>query len=64
MWWKDNSNDMLHWAEAAQKVFLLQPTSAVAERVFSIMNNSFNDKQTNALEDYIEASVMLQFNKR
>ena len=44
----------------AQQQF--QPSSSAAERVFSIINVSFHDQQDNALQDYIEASVMLQYN--
>lgn len=36
-WWKGNSPYIPHWSEAAQKIFLIQPSSAAAERVFSIM---------------------------
>ena len=41
----------------------MQPSSAAAERVFSLLNNSFNAKQRSSLEDYIEGSVMLQYNR-
>lgn len=54
-WWKNNSTDLLYWSTAAQKVFLVQPSSAAAEYVFSIPN-WFSDTQTNSLEDYVESS--------
>ena len=38
---------------------LLQPSSAAAERVFSILSNSFNSQQESSLEDYTELSVIL-----
>ncbi len=63
-WWKDNSNELPYWSAAAHKFFLIQPSSATAERVFSILNRSFSDFQNNSLEDYVEASVMLQYNDR
>ena len=48
-----------------KKVFLIRPSSASAERAFSILNNSFGDRQDNSLEDYIdECSVIIQFNKQ
>ena len=47
-----------------KKAFLVQPSSAAAERVFSVLNNSFGANQTNSLEDYVEATVMLQYNNR
>ena len=42
----------------------LPSSSSSAERVFSILNSSFGDKQQHALEDYIEASIQLQYNCR
>ena len=63
-WWKNASVDLPHWSVLARQVLLVQPSSAAAERVFSLLSNSFNEQQLNALEDYIEASIMLQYNKR
>ena len=34
------------------------------ERAFSILKASFSDRQDGALQDYLEASLMLQYNKR
>ena len=45
-----------------KNVLLVQPSSAAAERVFSILSSSFTERQTSSLEDYIETSVMLQYN--
>ena len=61
-WWKRNASDLPHWAEATRKILLLQPSSAAAERVFSLLQNSFGE-QDNSLQDYIECSLMLQYNK-
>ena len=61
--WKSNSKELPKWGEAASRVLLCQPSSAAAERVFSIMNHSFGDQQLSSLEDYLEASVMMQYNK-
>ena len=33
---------------------LVQPSSAAAERVFSILTNSFSSQQESSLEDYIQ----------
>ena len=43
--------------------FLIQPSSAAAERVFSLLNNSFKENQARALEDYIATSIMLKYNR-
>ena len=65
-WWKGHSEaeGLTNWLSAAQKLFLVQPSSASAERVFSILKHSFGEQQQNSLEDYVEATVMSQFNKR
>ena len=51
------------WRSIFRKVLLVQPSSAAAERVFSLLQASFSDRQERALEDYIEASIMLQYNQ-
>lgn len=61
--WKQYANGIPKWKEIAARVLLLQPSSAAAECVFSILKNSFSDQQLSALEDYLEASLILQYNK-
>ena len=63
-WWHNHKDQLPHWASAVKKVLLVQPSSAAAERVFSILNSSFNDQQEHALVDYLQASVMTQYNKQ
>ena len=62
-WWKNNCTSLPHWSALARQILLVQPSFAAAERVFSLLTNSFGDQQTNALQDYIETSIMLQYNK-
>ena len=62
--WHDHKEQLPRWASAAKKVLLVQPSSAAAEGVFSILNSAFNDQQEHALVDYLQASVMTQYNKR
>ena len=40
------------------------PNSIPPERVFSILNDTFDDDQERALADYIELSLQLQYNER
>ncbi len=61
-WWKDHGSELPAWAEACKLVLLVQHSSAAAERVFSLLQNSFSERQNSALEDYISLSVMLQYN--
>ena len=52
-------------ASCAWKVLVVEPFSAAAaaEIVFSLLKSSFTDGQGQALQDYIETSLMLQYNK-
>ena len=63
-WWKKHSNELPHWSAACKLVLLVQPSSAAAERVFSLLSNSFGEQQTSSLEETIETSIMLQYNYR
>ena len=62
-WWKNHATELPNWATAFRAVILVQPSSAAAERVFSILQR-FTAQQESSLEDYIELSVMLQYNNR
>ena len=61
-WWAEHSQELPHWSSAAMMVALIQPSSGAVERVFSILTNTFNAQQESSLQDYIEASLMLQYN--
>ena len=61
-WWKRNSTDLPKWSAAAVKVLLIQPSSATTERVFSLLKASFSEQQDHSLQDYIEVSLMFQYN--
>lgn len=50
--------------ELCQYSLAITCSSAVAERVFSILKNSFHVNQNLALEDYISLSVMTQYNRK
>ena len=56
-WWKDHSNDLPCWSTAATKILLVQLSSAAAERVFSLLQNSFWSFQDATLADYVQASI-------
>ena len=63
-WWKVHEERLPNWSSAVKKVLLVQPSSAAGERVFSLLSASFHEQQENALSDYLQASVMLQYNNR
>ena len=60
-WWRRNCGDIQTWSSCAQKVMLVQPSSAASELV--ILQASFLEQQDNSLQDYIEPSLMYQYNK-
>ena len=64
VWWKRHANDLPHWSKACKMLLLVQPSSAAAERVFSILSSSFTATQRSSLEDYIETSIMIQYNNK
>ena len=43
---------------------LVMPSSAAPERVFSLMRNYIRDKQDGMLSDYLDGSLMMQYNGR
>ena len=62
---KNHASKIPKWSSGrgCRAILLLQPSSAAAKRVFSLLANSFKEQQTHALEDNIKTSVMLQYNK-
>ena len=40
-WWKQNAPELPYWAKAAQKILLVQPSSAASERGFSLLKATF-----------------------
>ena len=62
LWWQNHASELPCWSNACRSVLVIQPSSAAAERVFSLLSNNFSDRQTRCLEDYIETSLMLQYN--
>ena len=51
-------------AYVLRAVLANSPNSIPPERVFSILNDTFDDDQRSALADYKELSLQLQFNDR
>ena len=61
-WWSTHERALPNWSAPVKKILLIQPSSASAERVFSILQNTFSKQQDAALEETVEASVMLRYN--
>ena len=62
-WWYDHKEQLPHWATAVKQVVLVQPSSAAAKRVFSLLKSSLNEQQGDALVDYQQTSIMLQYKR-
>jgi hypothetical protein len=63
-WWRRVRNALPNWILALRAVLTHVPSSAAAERVFSILKNSFDVDQKRSLADYMGISLQLQFNHR
>ena len=63
-WWRANGCSFKAWALAARVVFAISPNSASCERVFSLLKRLFGEQQISSLADLIQASLMLNYNKR
>lgn len=61
-WWKNHADRLPKWSSVFLQIVLMKPSSAAAERVFSLFSSSFTLQQESSLEDYIQLSVMLQYN--
>ena len=61
-WWKKYRTELPNWFNVVRKAIFVQPSSAAAERVFSILATSFGSQQDRVLQDCIECSNMIQYN--
>ena len=62
--WKQYFDVLPNMSSFARYCLAMKPSSAAAERVFSMLENSFTISQMRqSLEDYTEGTVMLQYNK-
>jgi len=59
-WWKTHGHKIPAWKAAARRIFAISPTSAAAERVFSLLNSYVSDRQDGLLDDKVELMLMLQ----
>ena len=57
-------NSGLLQSRVSSLLLFVQPSSAAAERAFSLLSASFHEQQDHALSDYVQASLMLQYKNR
>ena len=59
---KNHSSDIGAWTETSLIVFSFTPSSAAAERVFSLLKALSGSNQDMALADCIQGSMMVRYN--
>jgi hypothetical protein len=64
LFWKVYEARLPSWSWFAKKVFLVQPSSASVERVFSILKRVYTHDRASSLNDVIELSCMMAYNGR
>ena len=64
LFWANHGKEFPTWALSMRIVGAFTPTSAAAERVFSLLKLLWGDTQMSALADMIQASLMLKYNQR
>ena len=57
-WWEKHSTELSMWPDVVQDIVLLQPTSAAAERVFSILKSLLGPQQNHTLQDYVPSKAV------
>ena len=62
--WQKAQKKLPATSRVLRGVLVHSPNSAPPERVFSILNDSFDDDQSSALNDYLQLSMQLQYNER
>lgn len=60
--WRAHSIALPFWYRSAAHFALIATSSASVERVFSLYEGKFSDKQQSALQDYKEGAVMIHAN--
>ena len=62
IFWREHSIELPFWYKTAEHFALIATSSASVERVFSLYDGKFSEKQQSALQDYKEGAVMVHAN--
>ena len=63
LFWRKYCNSLPLWYKVAAEVALVMCSSAAVERIFSLLNCTFDDHQHQALNDYKKASIRIRYNE-
>lgn len=61
--WRNQKLNLPKMFRLAKEIALIVPSSATVERLFSIFNATYGDRQDSALQDYKSIGVKLRFNE-
>ena len=64
VWWATHKAQLPSWGRVLLAVLAHSPNSCPPERLFSILNDTFDADQKSTLADMIEHSLQKQFNSR
>ena len=62
--WRENESKVPAFSYVLRAVLANSPNSCPPERLFSVLNDTFDDDMDGSHADYIELSMQLQFNER
>jgi hypothetical protein len=63
LFWRRYCTSLPMWYKIAAEVALVMCSSASVERIFSLLNCTFDEHQHQALNDYKEASIRIRYNE-
>ena len=62
-WWRQHTDRLPTWTRLLKILLTLQPSSAAAERAFSLLEHLYPPQRSSALEGHQELSLMLSINQ-
>ena len=63
-WWFSVRFRLPTWYSLLEEIVIFQPSSAAAERVFSLVDAMFSSNREQCLEDLKKGSVMVRYNEK
>lgn len=63
-WWLRHKGSLSAWVKGLCLILLFHPTSAAAERVFSLVNNYVSEQQDKLSDEHMKTQLMVQYNNR
>jgi hypothetical protein len=61
LFWRNRKTSLPNFTKLFAFLFLLQPSSAACEMVFSVLTRKMSDQPEASLQDYVETAVLLEY---